>query len=81
MNRIAKAIAAGATALAGGVATAQADGNITATEWAIVAVAVVVAVIAVWATPPKSKKKKQTPKAQGAGKFTKVVRSQAEFDF
>lgn len=51
VNRIAKAIIAGATALAGGVGTAAADGSITATEWAVTVCAVVIAAVAVWATP------------------------------
>jgi len=47
---VAKAVAAFATALGGGVAAALPDG-ITAQEWITIAVAVVVATAAVWAVP------------------------------
>jgi hypothetical protein len=50
MDKIAKAIIGGVTALAGTLGTALADGQITATEYVAVAAATVVAFFAVWAT-------------------------------
>jgi hypothetical protein len=50
---IAKAIAAGATALAGTFAVAYSDQIVTNGEWVTIVVAVVVALAAVYAVPNK----------------------------
>ena len=50
MNKIAKAIVAGVTALGATVATAALDDVITSVEYVLIAVATVVAFFGVWAT-------------------------------
>lgn len=50
MNKIAKAIVAGVTALGGSIVTAMSDGVVTTVEYVLVFVATVTATAAVWAT-------------------------------
>lgn len=51
---IAKAVAAGVTALAALLITALADNGITATEWVTVVAGTIIAVSGVWATSNKA---------------------------
>lgn len=50
MNKIAKAIVAGVTALGGATVTAMSDGAVTTIEYVLIFVATVTATAAVWAT-------------------------------
>lgn len=50
MNQVAKAIIAAVTALAGGIGTALADGQITTAEWVVIIPAALIAGVAVWGT-------------------------------
>ena len=51
MDRYTKAIVAALMTGLGALGTALADGHVTATEWVIVASAVVAGLTAVWASP------------------------------
>lgn len=51
MDRYTKAIVAALMAGLGAIGTALADGHVTATEWVVVAGAVVAGLAAVWASP------------------------------
>ena len=49
LDQVTKAIVGGITALGGAIATANSDGQMTATEWALALVAGLVAFAGVWA--------------------------------
>lgn len=54
MDRYAKAIMGGVVAGLGALGTALADGQVTATEWVVVASAVVAGLGLVWGVPNKT---------------------------
>lgn len=51
MNKVAKAVVAGVGGVVTAVLTAQSDGHVTGTEWAIAVLSGVALAAGVWATP------------------------------